>query len=82
MVRRARSRRSQGKIGDRNSLLASASGKCTVQGKIDDQWLLFTADYAQLFHVSREIIAIGQIRELMKSGTAFLSLPTHIHITQ
>ena len=46
-----------------------------------DQWLLFTSDYAQLLHVSREIIAIDQIHELMKSATAFPSLPTHIHIT-
>ena len=66
----------------RDKTLASASGKCTVQVKIDDQWLLFTADYAQLLHVSREIIAIGLISELIKSATAFPSLPTHIHITQ
>ena len=58
--------------------LASASGKCTVQVKIDDQWLLFTADYAQLLHVSREIIAIDQIHESKKSATAFPSLPMHI----
>lgn len=61
--------------------LASALGKYTVQVKIDYQWLLFTADYAQLLHVSREIIAIGLILELMKCATAFPSLPTHIHKT-
>lgn len=63
----------------RDKTLASASGKCTAQVKIDDQWLLFTPDCVQLLHVSRDIIAIVQIRELMKSATALIPEPPNAY---
>ena len=47
-----------------------------------DEALQFTADFAQLRHVSREIIAIALIHERMKAAAAFPNLPTHIRITQ
>ena len=38
-----------------------------------DKALQFTADFLQLLHVSREIIAISLIHERMKSAAAFPS---------